>query len=143
MIAFRDIALSSLLEVHRRYRGVYCPTTETSVHFNETTQRYISEGYYLQRVKTYHCSLLGRGLTEMNNKQILPSCINIYTVVSSEHLLISVVECIYARCFHIHSLQVCIGRHVSIELFCRLSETSQQYVCLLHCVILQHMCLTL
>jgi hypothetical protein len=52
---FWDVALCSTFEVHRRFRGAYClhhqgalmmdvvRTSETSVHFNMTTQLYIPE----------------------------------------------------------------------------------------------------
>jgi len=45
MTAVWDTAPYSLVEVDRRFRGAYClhyqVTSETSVYFNETTQRYI------------------------------------------------------------------------------------------------------
>jgi hypothetical protein len=57
MAAFCDIAPCSLVEVERRFRDSYClhhhgslmmeavSTSETSVYFYETAQRYIPEGY--------------------------------------------------------------------------------------------------
>jgi hypothetical protein len=61
-IAFREVALCSLVEVDRRFRGAYClhhqggetvmmeavRTSETSVFLNEITQRYVSQGCHLQ-----------------------------------------------------------------------------------------------
>jgi hypothetical protein len=60
MIAFWYIALCSLVVVVRRFRGVYCIisamialmmeivlTSETSLYYNDTTRRNISEGFHL------------------------------------------------------------------------------------------------
>jgi hypothetical protein len=48
MIAFCNTAPCGVIEVDGRFRGVYC-LRHLSEHFNETTQRYISEGYVSSR----------------------------------------------------------------------------------------------
>jgi hypothetical protein len=49
MRAVWDIAPWNLVAVDRRFRGAYClhQQGETSVYSNETTWRYIREGFYL------------------------------------------------------------------------------------------------
>jgi hypothetical protein len=52
IITFWDIALCSIVEVYQQFRGVYRlhhlhhhhHQDESSVYFNETTQRYIPKG---------------------------------------------------------------------------------------------------
>jgi hypothetical protein len=52
MIVFWDVAPSSLVEVHRRFRGAHClhhqddRTSETPINFYETTRRNIPQDSY-------------------------------------------------------------------------------------------------
>jgi hypothetical protein len=49
MTACRDTAPSSLAEVEC-FRGAYC-ASETSVNFNEATERYIPESYHVYKLR--------------------------------------------------------------------------------------------
>jgi hypothetical protein len=63
MTAFWDITPCSLVEVDRRFRGVYCPvrvmmeaalTSETSVYFNKTARHHIPECCHLHTYSRHH-----------------------------------------------------------------------------------------
>jgi hypothetical protein len=49
-----DIAPCSLVEIDRCFRGAFCALMEAVVYFNETTRRYIPEGYHLQPLFKKH-----------------------------------------------------------------------------------------
>jgi hypothetical protein len=63
---FWDIVPCSHVEVDRRFGGAYCPiikamsirTSETSVHFNVTTRRYIPEDSKTSHLKSHSLNLV-------------------------------------------------------------------------------------
>jgi hypothetical protein len=69
IIAFCYIAPCSLVEVYRHFITLMeaVSTSETSVCFNETTRRYIPEGYYLK----LWCFMFNKNVKSLNNRQIL------------------------------------------------------------------------
>jgi hypothetical protein len=72
MTVFWDIAPFSLVEIGRRFRGVYClhrqvRTSETSVYFNKTTRRHFSEDYHFnirENLKSHNCDFNYRSLKD-------------------------------------------------------------------------------